>query len=359
MTASLELRDVTKWFGDFRALTSIDFEVAPREFVTILGPSGSGKSTTLRVIGGFETADSGRVLLDGVDVTTLPPEKRDINTSFQGYALFPHMTVSQNVAFGLETKGVAKAEVKERVLEALTVVKMDHYAGRSPNKLSGGEQQRVALARAFVNQPKVLLLDEPLGALDLKLRHQMQFELKNIQQRLGITFIYVTHDQEEALSMSDRIVVMNQSCIEQIGTPQQIYSSPQTSFVANFLGDANVITGKPTGLAGDAQNDKVEIGGIDVLAPQARDSDLEDGLVTYCLRAERLQIDATHGGVDNVCPVTVQAAVFLGNAWEYNLEGQNGLRLRAWVPVNPNTRTFKVGETTAIGWNAQDMVVIR
>jgi putative spermidine/putrescine transport system ATP-binding protein len=228
-------------YGDVAAVDGVDLAVAPGEFFTLLGPSGSGKTTTLRLIAGFERPDSGRILLSGRDVTGRPPYDRDVNTVFQDYALFPHMTVEQNVGYGLMVKSVRKAERAQRVGEALEMVRLAGLGRRRPAQLSGGQRQRVALARAIVNRPRVLLLDEPLGALDLKLRQEMQLELKRIQQEVGITFIYVTHDQEEALTMSDRLAVFRDGHIEQVGTPAGVYEHPESEFVAGFVGVSNVL----------------------------------------------------------------------------------------------------------------------
>jgi putative spermidine/putrescine transport system ATP-binding protein len=230
-----------KEFGDVVAVDGVDLEIARGEFFTMLGPSGSGKTTTLRLIAGFERPDGGRVELGGRDVTGLPPYERDVNTVFQDYALFPHMTVAENVAYGLRVKGVGKSERAERAQQALEMVDLGGFGARRPIQLSGGQRQRVALARAIVNSPRVLLLDEPLGALDLKLRQQMQIELGNIQNEVGITFIYVTHDQDEALTMSDRIAVFNDGRIEQVATPADLYEHPATEFVAGFVGTSNII----------------------------------------------------------------------------------------------------------------------
>ena len=235
---------VTKRFGDVVAVDDVDLEVRAGEFFSMLGPSGSGKTTCLRMIAGFELPTEGRIELQGRDVTELPPYVRDVNTVFQDYALFPHMTVGQNVEYGLMVRRVPAIERRARAAEALRLVRLDGYEGRKPAQLSGGQRQRVALARALVNQPSVLLLDEPLGALDLKLRQQMQIELKSIQQRVGLTFIYVTHDQEEALNMSDRLAVLSQGRIEQVGTPAEVYERPSTSFVAGFVGVSNVLEGE-------------------------------------------------------------------------------------------------------------------
>ena len=237
----VRLAGVTKSYGEVVAVSDIDLEIGRGEFFTLLGPSGSGKTTTLRMIAGFEEPDSGGVELGGRDVTGLPPYDRSVNTVFQDYALFPHMTVGENVAYGLRVKGVAKEERRRRASEALATVRLSGYEARKPGQLSGGQQQRVALARAIVNEPRVLLLDEPLGALDLKLREQMQIELKAIQQKVGITFIYVTHDQEEALTMSDRIAVFHDGRIEQVGAPTEIYERPDNAFVAGFVGASNLL----------------------------------------------------------------------------------------------------------------------
>jgi putative spermidine/putrescine transport system ATP-binding protein len=240
---AVRLEGVTKRFGDVVAVDGVDLEVRQGEFFSMLGPSGSGKTTCLRMIAGFEAPTSGRVLLDGRDVTGLAPYERDVNTVFQDYALFPHMTVAANVEYGLLVKGVGKRERLERRREALAMVRLEGFEDRKPSQLSGGQRQRVALARALINQPSLLLLDEPLGALDLKLRQEMQIELKAIQQRVGLTFVYVTHDQEEALTMSDRLAVFNRGRVEHVGTPAAVYEQPATGFVAGFVGISNVLEG--------------------------------------------------------------------------------------------------------------------
>ena len=239
--ADVRLESVRKSYGDDVAVDGIDLDVSQGEFFTMLGPSGSGKTTMLRVIAGFESPDEGRVLLKGADVTRQPPYERDVNTVFQDYALFPHMTVGENVAYGLKIKRIKKAERTKRTAEVLELVRLGGLMKRKPSQLSGGQRQRVALARAIINHPQVLLLDEPLGALDLKLRQDMQIELKRIQQEVGITFIYVTHDQEEALTMSDRLAVFNEGKIEQVGSPADVYEHPQSEFVAGFVGVSNVL----------------------------------------------------------------------------------------------------------------------
>jgi len=242
-TPAVEFRNVSRHFNEVRAVDGVSLRIADGEFFTMLGPSGSGKTTCLRLIAGFEHPTAGQIYLHGQEVSRLPPYEREVNTVFQNYALFPHMTVGENIAYSLMVRKVAKAEQEKRVAEMLELVRLPGIAKRKPSQLSGGQQQRVALARALINHPRVLLLDEPLGALDLKLRQEMQVELKAIQHRVGITFIFVTHDQEEALTMSDRIAIFNHGKIEQLGTPTELYERPQTRFVASFMGTSNVIEG--------------------------------------------------------------------------------------------------------------------
>lgn len=237
----LQLKGIKKSFSETEVLKGIDLNIARGEFITLLGASGCGKTTTLRIIAGLEMPDEGSVILEGQDITAMEPNKRSVNTVFQNYALFPHMNVADNIGYGLRLKKVSKAQISRKVKEMLKLVQLEGYEKRMPQQLSGGQRQRVAIARAVVNEPKVLLLDEPLGALDLKLRRQMQLELKRLQKQLGITFIYITHDQEEAINMSDRIAVMNQGVLEQIGTPNEIYYQPRTSYVASFVGNANIL----------------------------------------------------------------------------------------------------------------------
>ena len=240
----IDLVNITKSYDGVTILDDLNLYIRENEFLTLLGPSGCGKTTTLRIMGGFEHPDSGKVLFDGKDITELPPNKRQLNTVFQKYALFPHMSVAENIAFGLKIRNKPQAYINDKIRYALKLVNMDGAENRYPASLSGGQQQRVAIARAIVNEPKVLLLDEPLGALDLKLRQDMQYELMRLKNELGITFVYVTHDQEEALTMSDTIVVMNQGYIQQVGTPEDIYNEPQNAFVADFIGDSNILDGR-------------------------------------------------------------------------------------------------------------------
>ncbi|MGH2740394.1 MAG: ABC transporter ATP-binding protein [Actinomycetota bacterium] len=273
-TAAVEFHQVTKRFGDVVAVEALDLAIIGGEFFSILGPSGSGKTTCLRMIAGFERPTQGKVFLKGQDVTDLPPYERDVNTVFQDYALFPHMSVGANVDYGLMVKGAPRSERQGKVAEALRLVRLEGFESRMPSQLSGGQRQRVALARALVNQPSVLLLDEPLGALDLKLRQQMQVELKSIQRRVGLTFIYVTHDQEEALNMSDRLAVMNAGRIEQVGTPAEVYERPATSFVAGFVGVSNVLSGEiASALTGDPEAftirpEKIQMVGVEDAAEE-------------------------------------------------------------------------------------------
>jgi putative spermidine/putrescine transport system ATP-binding protein len=298
MTPAVALRGLRKDFGSITAVDGVDLDVPAGEFFSMLGPSGSGKTTVLRLIAGFELPSAGTVELDGRDVGTLPPYDRDVNTVFQDYALFPHMSVRENVEYGLRVKRVARAERRERAAEALATVRLDDFGDRKPTQLSGGQRQRVALARALVNRPKVLLLDEPLGALDLKLRLDMQTELKQIQRDVGITFLFVTHDQDEALTMSDRIAVFNEGRIEQVGTPVEVYEQPATSFVAGFVGTSNLLRGR---------------GAESVLG--------RDG--TYSIRPEKIRID---GDLSHAAPAgeiaatgTVTSAVYAGATVRYEV----------------------------------------
>jgi putative spermidine/putrescine transport system ATP-binding protein len=287
--SAIRFVDVSKRFGDVVAVNNVSLDVAPGEFFSMLGPSGSGKTTMLRMVAGFELPTSGRIELDGHDVTNLPPFQRDVNTVFQDYALFPHMTVAKNVAYGLVVKKTPKTEIASRVAEALEAVRLPEYGNRKPHQLSGGQRQRVALARALVNRPRVLLLDEPLGALDQKLREEMQIELKQLQRDVGITFVFVTHDQQEALTMSDRIAVFNLGRIEQVGTPTDIYERPATEFVAGFVGTSNVFD--------PAQSHAL-------LGLSGR----------FMVRPERVRLVGSNGAATGECNLagTVRAVQFLG-----------------------------------------------
>lgn len=282
----LQLDNVTKSFGETDVLNGISLDIQRGEFITLLGPSGCGKTTTLRIVAGLEQPDRGRVVLEGQDVTALPPNRRDVNTVFQNYALFPHMNVEANIGYSLRLRKVDKKEIHARVAESLALVQLEGYEKRMPSELSGGQRQRVAIARSVINRPKVLLLDEPLGALDLQLRHQMQVELKRLQKHLGITFIYITHDQEEALNMSDRIAVMRDGRFEQIGSPSDVYDHPRTSYVAQFVGSANIITGQVTAVSGGVATFGTPDGSGCVQAPGYAPGQS----VTVAVRSEQLQL---------------------------------------------------------------------
>lgn len=288
MSYAVELVNVSKSFGNFLAVDDVSLQIRDGEFFSLLGPSGCGKTTSLRLIAGFDTPTSGEIHIQGQSVGDLPPYKRPVNTVFQNYALFPHMTVAQNVAFGLEMQKVARSEINRRVHEALSLVQMAERSNRKPSQLSGGQQQRIALARALVNKPAVLLLDEPLGALDLKLRKQMQLELKAMQQKVGITFIYVTHDQEEALTMSDRIAVMKHGEVLQVATPQEIYERPNSRYVADFIGETNFLDGRLTDQNGVAQVMIDEV--LPILAAPS-DRNIPAGeRVTIAIRPEKINV---------------------------------------------------------------------
>jgi len=359
VSATVKIEGVSKRFGGFDALNNINLTIESGSFVTVLGPSGSGKSTTLRIIGGFEMPDEGRVLLDGTDITWLPPEARDINTTFQGYALFPHMTVAENVAFGLKTKRVRAPEIERRVRDALELVRLADYGGRSVTNLSGGEKQRIALARAIVNEPQVLLLDEPLSALDLKLRRQMQIELKHLQRQLGITFVYVTHDQGEALSMSDKVVVMNRARIEQIGTPEEVYRKPKTEFVADFLGEANILTGTAIGVGQVPDRIRVQVGGHEWEAPVASGTaPTRQGTVRIGLRPECIVVGEDAVSMENRVDLQIKEAVYLGNSWELVLENED-LRLKSWSAARDVMQPLRPGGTVKAGWASDDMVLLQ
>ena len=288
---SLELKEIKKSFTEGEAvLDNISLEISKGEFITLLGSSGCGKTTTLRIIAGLEQPDAGSVWLDGREVTGLEPNQRDVNTVFQNYALFPHMNVAENIGYGLKLKKVPKSEIRKKVSQMLELVQLEGYEKRKPSELSGGQKQRVAIARALVNNPKVLLLDEPLGALDLQLRRAMQIELKHLQKKLGITFIYITHDQEEAINMSDRIAVMRDGRIEQIGTPDEIYNHPKTSYVATFVGNANILHGVAESIQGE--NAIVKIGNDRVIVKiETSQQDTEDtGVKQYLSAGERVTL---------------------------------------------------------------------
>jgi spermidine/putrescine transport system ATP-binding protein len=347
----VRLEHVTKHFGSYVAVEGADFDIGEGEFFSMLGPSGCGKTTTLRMIAGFEQPTEGRILLQGEDVSSTPPYKRDVNTVFQAYALFPHMSVFDNVAFGLRSRRngstrVGKDEIRRRVTEMLEVVRLPEFADRKPAQLSGGQQQRIALARALVNRPKALLLDEPLGALDLKLRQSMQLELKRIQQELGITFVFVTHDQEEALTMSDRIAVMTKGRVDQIGTPTEIYHRPSSVFVAGFIGTANLLPVVVRSSTADTCTVESRTGGQYVLPrPVATIAEGQD--VTLMVRPERLTVRPTGGpGIE----ATLTGVVFQGPVLRCEARTDLGSTLVAHVGTEELPRGLQPGDRVCLSW---------
>ena len=316
MAELIRLEGIVKSFDDNVVLNGIDLSVDENEFVTLLGPSGCGKTTTLRIIGGFETPDKGRVYFNGQDITDMPANKRPINTVFQNYALFPHMDVGENIAFSLRVKGVDEASIKKKVSDALELVNLKGFERRRVDQLSGGQQQRIAMARAIVNEPKVLLLDEPLGALDLKLRQEMEYELVRLKKELGITFIYITHDQEEALTMSDKVVVMNEGYIQQEGTPQEIYDEPVNAFVADFIGDSNILSGVMT------DEKVVRIDGIDYPCIDGTAEGFPPKRkVDVVIRPEDIDIVPYGKGLWNG---TITSKLFIGVHYEMLVQSENG-----------------------------------
>lgn len=317
----ISIRGLTRSFGEVRAVAGVDLDIYEGEFITLLGPSGSGKTTVLRMIAGFEKPDSGTIYLSGNDVSQLPPYDRDVNTVFQDYALFPHMDVISNIEYGLKVKGIAKQECRARAIEALKQVRLDGYGERKPSQLSGGQRQRVALARALVNRPSVLLLDEPLGALDLKLREQMQIELKELQRAVGITFIFVTHDQEEALTMSDRIAVFNNGKIEQLGTPEDIYKNPKSAFVSEFVGQTN----------------KIELDGKKIN-----------------IRPESISVSRSTSTGNRSLQGVLRDAIFVGATTRYLVDTPCG----AIISVNPEGDLI-VGDSVIVSWDSQKEFLVQ
>ncbi|MEH2452174.1 ABC transporter ATP-binding protein [Nostoc sp.] len=349
----VELRNVFKFFNQEPAVNGIDLDVRQGEFFSILGPSGCGKTTTLRLIAGFEIADAGKVLIQGQSMTNVPPYRRPVNTVFQSYALFNHLNVWDNIAFGLRLKKIRKSQIEARVEEALKLVKMESLRSRFPNQLSGGQQQRVALARALVNRPTVVLLDEPLGALDLKLRKEMQIELSNLHKDLGLTFVMVTHDQEEALSLSDRIAVMNQGKIEQVGTPSQIYERPQTSFVADFIGDTNLFSGEI--VAVDSSNVQISTKtGLSIVISRAEDTPSElSQAVVVSVRPEKIQLSLYPPNLPaNSFEGRLVNVMYLGTHVNYVVELTNGININV---LQPNTfGTLPDRDTPIYAWWAEN-----
>lgn len=330
--ALIEIRNLAKAFGTVKAVDDVTLDIGSGEFITLLGPSGSGKTTVLRMIAGFEDPDAGSIALAGEEITHLPPFDRDVNTVFQDYALFPHMTIQENVEYGLRTRKVPKVERAKQALDAIASVKLEQTADRLPHQLSGGQRQRIALARALVLRPRVLLLDEPLGALDRQLREEMQIELKKIQRDAGITFIFVTHDQEEAMRMSDRIVVFNEGKVEQVGTPQDVYNKPATRFVAGFLGAANILSGEEAKkIFGKSK--------------------------TVSIRPERMRLQPSNSKISNdesSVSAVVQEAAFVGANTVYIVETEFGFRLnvsKTNTELLGQDKSFAAGDRVLVVWH--------
>ena len=374
----VRLDGVTKRFGDVLAVDDVSFDVEKGKFLTLLGPSGCGKTTTLRCIAGFETPTEGNVYIDDARVNDVPPFERDTSMVFQSYALFPHMTVGENVAFGLQMKGIPgdratdggtrrgggslrrlvrrgnSEEIDERVARVLELVELPDMQDRSVDALSGGQQQRVALARALVTEPTVLLLDEPLGALDLKLRKNMQVELKNLQQELGITFIYVTHDQEEALTMSDEIAIMNDGHLEQLGTATEIYEEPRTEFVADFIGETNLIHGEYR-TDEPAESAVVEADGLTFRVPRKEGA---SGRVAFAIRPEKIRIGEEAAGQENVFEAEVVDEIYKGNLGKFVVRLENGTELTIDMQIKDQGQYLSTGRSVTVGWSPDNAVVL-
>ncbi|QGU94360.1 polyamine ABC transporter ATP-binding protein [Clostridium bovifaecis] len=354
----VQLSNVCKVYNqEETVVNNLNLEIKKGEFLTVLGPSGCGKTTTLRMIAGFETPTHGDIIIDGENITNKPPHERPVNTVFQNYALFPHMNIFDNVAFGLKMKKVSKTEITKRVLEMLKVVRLEGYETRMPSQLSGGQMQRVAIARALINNPKVLLLDEPLGALDLKLRKQMQLELKYLQRNLGITFIFVTHDQEEALTMSDRIVVMNNGVIEQVGTPEELYERPKSKFVADFLGETNLLEGeaikiKETEVLLHLEQEQ------DIIRIPNLDYDLGDKF-TVSVRPERIKIKTEPEEGDVWLQCKLKERIYVGSSIKTVMILKNGKDIVVNEPIGQSFNFQGESENYFVTWKPTHTVVIK
>ncbi|MEA2451504.1 MAG: spermidine/putrescine transport system ATP-binding protein [Actinomycetota bacterium] len=355
-SASLELEGISKSFGSVRAVDHVSLTVRPGEFYALLGPSGCGKTTTLRLVAGFEQPDEGRIVLADEEITRMAPNKRRVNTVFQHYALFPHLTVEGNVAYGLRHDGLDKTTKAERLEEALATVRLKELRERYPRELSGGQQQRVALARALVKQPQVLLLDEPLAALDLKLRKAMQVQLKSLQESVGITFVYVTHDQEEALTLSDRIAVMSDGKLLQEGTPDEIYERPRSRFVADFIGQSNFLGGSVESANGRVAVKETSTGATLLCAPNP---DVKPGdPVTVAIRPEKIYPvgDQTSS---NVVQGRLMSTSYLGSFVQYRIQvGQHDLVMQRQSDVDDPARSWAVGDSVSVGWNEDSALVL-
>ncbi len=351
---AVRLSNITKRFGDFTAVDDLNLDIYEGEFFSLLGPSGCGKTTTLRMIAGFEDPTEGEISVAGEQVQGVPPYRRPVNTVFQSYAIFPHLNVFDNVAFGLRRAGVKGEELRNRVTEACEMVQLAGFEKRKPSRLSGGQQQRVALARALVNRPKVLLLDEPLGALDLKLRKEMQLELKNLQDEVGITFIYVTHDQEEALTMSDRIAVMNDGVVQQVADPATLYELPRNRFVANFIGQTNLLSGRVESVQ-DGRVTLTTPGGVKVEAVSQEDG-LEVGAEAHAaVRPEKIRFGDTG---DNVCAAEIRQVVYMGVSTQYITGLPGGERLVLYQQNAHDATGSGVGDEVSVAWDAHNCLVL-
>lgn len=354
--ASVELLGISKSYGRELAVSNLSLSLDGGRLLTLLGPSGCGKTTTLMLIAGFLRPDTGDILVGGTSMTDVPPQKRDLGMVFQNYALFPHMTVLENIAFPLRMRKASKRRIATRVDQMLELIKLPGHSGRYPRQLSGGEQQRVALARALVANPRVLLMDEPLGALDKKLRDQMQAEIRHLQRQLNITVIHVTHDQHEALTMSDLIAVMNRGQIEQLGTPLELYNSPRTRFVADFIGESNFLNGTVT--SQDSERTFIATdAGLAVVARTPRDT-IGKGVVTVCLRPEKLRIGVRPATMENNTTGIVRGIVFGGDTYVYKIGVGKNETLTVKVQGGVHPTVYEIGDEVALGWHDTDTVLI-
>jgi spermidine/putrescine transport system ATP-binding protein len=352
-TVAVELSAVTKRFGEFIAVDELTLDIYEGEFFSLLGPSGCGKTTTLRMIAGFEEPTEGGISVDGDPMRGVPPYRRPVNTVFQSYAIFPHLNVFDNVAFGLRRSGVKGEELHKRVTDACEMVQLSGFERRKPNALSGGQQQRVALARALVNRPKVLLLDEPLGALDLKLRKEMQLYLKDLQHEVGITFIYVTHDQEEALTMSDRIAVMNEGKVQQVADPPTLYELPRNRFVADFIGQTNVFSGTVESVSGKRITLSTPSGKVEATA---REAEVEVGSEAHAtVRPEKIRFGSEG---DNVSTARIQQLIYLGVSTQYIAELPDGEKLVLYQQNSREDANPEIGEKVAVVWDARHCLIL-
>ncbi|NIN64553.1 MAG: polyamine ABC transporter ATP-binding protein [Anaerolineae bacterium] len=356
---AVELRNVSKWFDEVVAVDDVSLKISDGEFFSLLGPSGCGKTTTLRMIAGFEDPTEGEIYIQGELMGLTPPFQRNTNMVFQDYALFPHMSVAKNVGFGLEMKKVPKKEIAQRVEESLELVRLPGFGDRRPDQLSGGQQQRVAVARALINRPGVLLLDEPLGSLDLKLRKEMQLELKGLQHRLGITFVYVTHDQEEALTMSDRIAVMDQGKALQVGTPTEIYERPASRFVADFIGETNFFEGKV--VRRDGTSVVVEVAGMAPVLAQSAKEPSRGKSVTVAVRPEKITIDGEQpSGDSNWCQGVIRSVVYIGTDTNYVVPLASGstMRVREQNVAPGGRKGLDEGATAFLSWQPESALLL-